>query len=130
MAKIIDIPLEFTFLGEIRAEGSVRLKGRFEGNGLIKGAVYIADGAHWDGNLICDLAIIRGEFHGDLAADRVFFVRGATGTGSVVSSRIQIQKGAYFDGALRMRSKPSNVTQLPTGTTKAIPRTLRQVAGN
>ncbi len=130
MAKIIDVPLDFTFLGEIRAEGSVRLRGRFEGNGLIKGAVYIAKGAHWDGNLICDLAIIRGEFHGDLAADRVFFVRGANCTGSVVSPKVQIQKGAMFSGALRMRSKASNVTPLPANTAKSLPRKLRQVAGN
>lgn len=130
MAKIIDVPLDFTFLGEIRAEGSVRLRGRFEGNGLIEGAMFIANGAQWDGNLICDLAIIRGEFHGDLAADRVFFVRGAKGSGSVVSSKIQIQKGAYFDGALRMRNKASNVTPLQTNTAKVPPRKLRQVAGN
>jgi len=130
MAKIIDVPMDFTFLGEIRAEGNVRLRGRFEGNGLIKGTVYIAKGAHWDGNLICDIAIIRGEFSGDLAADRVFFVHGSSGQGSVVSSKVQIQKGARFDGALRMRSKASNVTPLPTSTAKALPRKLRKVAGN
>lgn len=130
MAKIIDVPLDFTFLGEIRAEGSVRLRGGFEGNGLIKGAVYIAKGARWEGNLICDLAIVRGEFHGDLAAERVFFIRGSKSSGSVVSSKVQVQKGAYYSGAMRMRSKASNVTPLPAPATKTISRTLRQVAGH
>jgi cytoskeletal protein CcmA (bactofilin family) len=129
MAKIIEVPLEFTFLGEIRAEGSVRLRGRFEGNGLIKGSVYIASGAYWEGNLICDIAIVRGEFHGDLAAERIFLVRGASCTGSIVSNHVQIQTGAFFTGAMRMRKVSGTKPQLVPAAPQALPRNLRQIGG-
>jgi cytoskeletal protein CcmA (bactofilin family) len=130
MAKIIEVPLEFTFLGEIRAEGSVRLRGRFEGNGLIKGTVYVAKGASWEGNLICEMAIVRGEFHGDLAAERVFMVRGSECSGSIISPNVQIQKGAFFSGAMRMRKTPGAKTLVGPGEAPhALPRNLRQSAG-
>lgn len=127
MTKIMTLTKNSVLLGELQFEGSVRLEGRFEGNGSIKGAIYIAADAHWDGNLIADLVIVSGTVHGDTAAERIILLEGARVIGSLVSAKIHIQHGALFSGAMRMRkaameaARATNVHQMPNN--------LRQIAG-
>ena len=127
MTKIMTLAKHSAILGELQAEGSIRLEGRFEGNGSIKGAIYIAAGASWEGNLIAELVIVRGILHGDVAAERIILLEGAVATGSLVSSKIHIQLGATFSGAMRMRKTPRESTG--TATVHQLPSNLRQIAG-
>ena len=128
MAKIMTLQKDVSMIGELQSESSVRLEGRFEGNGIVKNALYVAKGARWDGNVIAELLIVKGEVHGDVAANRVILLEGSRATGSIVSTNIQIQRGAVYTGALRMRKVrktaagvmperivPSNLVQI-TGT--------------
>lgn len=128
MAKIITLAKGLTLIGEIHAESSVRLEGHFEGNGLIKGALYIVPGAFWEGNLIAELAIIQGVVEGDISAQRVIMLVGARVTGTVFSPLVQIQSGAVFNGLLRMRSERKALADNPSGAT-TLPHNLHQIAG-
>jgi len=128
MAKIITLAKDLTLIGEIHAESSVRLEGHFEGNGLIKGALYIAPGAFWEGSLIAELAIIRGVLEGDISAQRVIMLSGARVTGTVFAPLVQIQSGAVFNGLLRMRSERNALANAAADTT-ALPSNLHQIAG-
>lgn len=127
MTKIMTLAKEAVLFGELHAEGSVRLEGHFEGNGSIKGAVYIASGGCWEGNLIAELLIIRGTLRGDAAAARIILLEGARVTGSLASTKIHIQLGATFSGALRMRKTMLESTS--SATVHHLPHNLRQLAG-
>lgn len=127
MTKIMTLTQDVVLLGELQATGSVRLEGRFEGNGSIKGAIYIASGACWEGNLIAELVIVRGTFHGDVAAERIILLQGAVVTGSLVSMKIHIQLGATCTGTMRMRKISPEATG--SATIHQLPHNLRQIAG-
>lgn len=127
MTKIMTLASNCTLIGELQAEGSIRLEGRFEGNGSINGAIYIASGATWEGNLIANLVIICGTFHGDVAAERIILLHGARATGSLVSRKIHMQQGATFSGALRMRNTTGE--SAVSATIHELPHNLRQIAG-
>lgn len=128
MAKIDTLAKGMTLIGEIHAENSVRLEGRFEGNGLIKGALYIAPGACWEGNLVAELAIIQGTIEGDVSAQQVIMLPGAKVTGTVFSSLVQIRSGAIFNGLMRMRAERKALTGNGDNTA-ALPARLRRIAG-
>lgn len=127
MTKIMTLAESCTLLGELQAEGSIRLEGQFEGNGSIKGALYIASGACWEGNLIAELVIIRGTLRGDVAAERIILLEGARVTGSLVSKKIHMQLGATFSGAMRMRNTSAEAAT--SATVHQLPHNLRQSAG-
>lgn len=119
MTKIITLAKGITIAGDIHSETSVRLEGHVEGNGLVKGTLYIAPGAFWEGNLMADLTIIQGIVQGDISARQIMMLPGSSVTGTVFSPLVQIRSGAIFNGLLRMRaqrkltSDGSNVAQYP-----------------
>ena len=128
MGKIITLSKGITIIGEIHSEDSVRLEGHFEGNGLIKGALYIAPGAFWEGNLIADLVIIHGVLEGDISAQRVIMLYGSIVRGTVFSPLVQMHTGTVFNGQLRMRSERKALTK-ETDNTASYPHKLRRIAG-
>jgi len=128
MAKIITLAKGLTLIGEMHAESSVRLEGHFEGDGLIKGALYIVPGAFWEGSLIAELVIIQGSLEGDISAQRVIMLSGARVTGTVFAPLVQIQSGAAFNGKLRMRSERKALVD-EAATTAPPPNNLHQIAG-
>jgi cytoskeletal protein CcmA (bactofilin family) len=128
MAKIITLAKGITLIGEMHAESSVRLEGHFEGNGLVKGALYIVPGAFWEGNLIAELAVIQGIVRGDISAQRVIMLSGARVTGTVFAPLVQIQSGAAFNGVLRMRSERKALVDAAANTAP-LPSNLHQIAG-
>ena len=129
MGKIITLSKGITILGEIHSENSVRLEGHFEGNGLIKGALYIAPGAFWEGSLIADLVIIHGVLKGDVSAQRVIMLYGSIVTGTVFSPLVQIHSGTIFNGLLRMRAERKALAGDAVNTASAAPTNLRRIAG-
>ncbi|MBI3776591.1 MAG: polymer-forming cytoskeletal protein [Gammaproteobacteria bacterium] len=125
MAKIITLAKGLTLIGEIHAESSVRLEGHFEGNGLIKGTLYIAPGAFWEGSLIAEVVMIQGVLQGDISAQRVVMLAGSQVTGTIFAPLVQIQFGAVFNGVLRMRSERKALVDTAT----QLPANVRQIAG-
>ena len=127
MAKILTLGKGMTLMGEIHSENSVRIEGHFEGNGLIKGALYIIPGAFWEGSLIADLVIVQGVIEGDISAQRVIMLSGSIVTGTVFAPLVKIQSGAIFNGLLRMRSERKALFNDPASQA-ALPHNLRQIA--
>ncbi len=125
MAKIITLATGITLLGEIHSENSVRLEGHFEGNGLIKGTLYIVPGAFWEGSLVADRVMIQGVLQGDISAQRVIMLSGSQVTGTVFAPLVQIQFGAVFNGLLRMRAERN--ARIVAGT--PLPVKVRQIVG-
>lgn len=127
MAKITTLSKGMTLRGEMHSENSVRIEGHFEGNGLIKGALYIIPDAFWEGSLIAELVIIQGVFQGDVSAQRVIMLSGSIVTGTVFAPLVKIQSGAIFNGLLRMRSERKALLNDPASQA-ALPNNLRQIA--
>jgi len=128
MTKIITLAKGITMIGEIHADSSVRLEGHFEGNGLIKGALYIAPDAFWEGSLIAEVVIIQGVLEGDISAQRVIMLSGSRVTGTVFAPLVQIQASAIFNGLLRMRSERKALGD-DTTNAAALPSNLQRMAG-
>lgn len=124
MAKIITLAKGLTLIGELHAESNVRLEGHFEGNGLIKGTLYILPGAFWEGSLIAELAVIQGVLQGDISAQRVLMLAGSQVTGTIFAPLVQMQFGAVFNGVLRMRSERKALV----GSVTQLPAKVRQIA--
>lgn len=128
MDKIITLAKGITIAGDINSENSLRLEGHVEGNGLVKGTLYIAPGAFWEGNLMSDLAIIQGIVQGDISAQQVMMLPGSSVTGTVFSPRVQIRSGAVFNGLLRMRAQRKLTRD--GGNVALYPGNRRRVAAN
>ena len=128
MAKILTLAKGIALSGEIHAESSVRFEGHFEGNGLIKGTLYIVPGAFWEGSLIAEQVIIQGVFAGNISAQRVIMFPGARVSGTVLSPLVQIKFGAVFTGLLRMRSERKALVDHLVNTAVP-PSNLQQIAG-
>ena len=127
MAKITTLGKGMTLIGEMHSENSVRIEGHFEGNGLIKGALYIIPGAFWEGSLIAELVIVQGVLEGDISAQRVLMLSGSIVTGTVFAPLVKIQSGAIFNGLLRMRSERKALLNDPASQA-TLPNNLRQIA--
>jgi cytoskeletal protein CcmA (bactofilin family) len=76
-----------TFVGNLTCGGDLAIAGTVRGDAAIKGLFTLADGAHWEGNVAVENAMIAGEFYGKL----------------VVAQKLEIRKTARIRGALQAR---------------------------
>ncbi len=86
-------------VGDIETEGALLLTGAIRGNGRIGGEVSISSGAHWEGDVHANSAVIAGTVIGSVTIDDKLEV-GASARlrGSVTAKRIAIALGAQIEG--------------------------------
>jgi cytoskeletal protein CcmA (bactofilin family) len=88
--------------GALQGEGHFLIVGRVTGEASIRGALTLAAGGRWKGNIEADDVILAGEMDGELVArGRVEILASARVTGRVVGKGISICAGAVVEAELK-----------------------------
>jgi cytoskeletal protein CcmA (bactofilin family) len=89
------------FEGRLEVDGPMSLGGTIIGDGQVRGVLSIAEGAHWQGNVQAESAIVSGRVSGDLTvAGRLEIGKSAVIRGAVRADVIAIADGASVDGEI------------------------------
>jgi cytoskeletal protein CcmA (bactofilin family) len=89
------------FEGRLDVNGPMSLGGTIVGDGEVRGALSIAEGAHWHGNVQAESAIVSGRVTGDLTvAGKLEIGKSAVIRGAVCADVIAIADGASVDGEM------------------------------
>ena len=76
------------------------------GDGYIEGAVVLAAGAYWKGNVTADYVQIAGKVEGNVAArSKIELTATAVVTGDLSAPVVAMAEGALYEGAI---SRPRN----------------------
>jgi cytoskeletal protein CcmA (bactofilin family) len=84
------------FEGRLEVSGPMSLSGTIIGDGVISGALSIAQGGDWRGNVSAQSAVITGRVTGDLLVEAKLEI----GKTAVMHGRVQARIIAIADGAL------------------------------
>jgi cytoskeletal protein CcmA (bactofilin family) len=88
-------------VGNIATEGALLVNGTVQGNGRVGGEVAISSGAHWEGDLHADCAVIAGTVIGNISVDdKLEIGASARLRGSIAAKRIVIARGAQIEGEM------------------------------
>ena len=86
-------------IGDIDTGGALLVNGSVQGNGRVGGEVALSTGAHWEGDLQAERAVIAGTVIGNLTvADKLEIGASARLRGRVSARRIAIALGAQIEG--------------------------------
>lgn len=89
------------FEGRLEVNGPMSLGGTIVGDGEIRGVLSIAEGAHWQGNVQAQSAIVAGRVSGDLTVTgKLEIGKSAVIRGAVRAEVIAIADGASVDGEM------------------------------
>jgi len=92
--------------GELNGKGSYHIQGEVVGDGDIEGAVVLAAGAYWKGNVTADYVRIAGKVEGNVAArSKIELTATAVVTGDLSAPVVAMAEGALYEGAI---SRPRN----------------------
>lgn len=84
--------------GNITSENDFRIDGEFTGNLDCRARVIIGPSGNFQGDIVCENAIVEGIFNGKLRVGDVLEVRqGALIEGDVTTGKLQVQAGSVFD---------------------------------
>lgn len=87
-------------------EGEINSKNPLIVNGVVKGivkgekSIETGDKSQLDAKIVCNNAIIKGGFNGDIEALYVLIGGTARVEGQIKTKRIKIEKGAVFNGRI------------------------------
>jgi len=97
--------------GVLRGKGNYQIQGEVVGDGDIEGAVVLAAGAYWKGNVTADYVRIAGKVEGNVAAhSKIELTQTAVVTGDLLAPVVAIAEGALYEGAIS-RSRKTQVTR-------------------
>ena len=107
--------------GELNGKGSYHIQGEVVGDSDIEGAVVLAAGAYWKGNVTADYVRIAGKVEGNVVArSKIELTPTAVVTGNLSGPVVAIAEGALYEGAISQPRK-TQVTRYnerrDTGTT-------------
>jgi len=89
------------FQGTLSGTGSYHIQGEVVGDGDIEGAVVLAAGAYWKGNVTADYIRIAGKVEGNVVArSKIELVPTAVVTGDLSCPVLAIAEGALYEGAI------------------------------
>lgn len=108
--------------GELNGKGSYHIQGEVVGDGDIEGAVVLAAGAYWKGNVTADYVQIAGKVEGNVAArSKIELTATAVVTGDLSAPVVAMAEGALYEGAI---SRPRN-TQVTRYSERRDPDTTK-----
>ncbi len=88
--------------GAFNGRGRYLVQGEVVGSAEIDGAVVLAAGAFWKGELVADYVKVAGRIEGDVTArTRLELEATAVVTGNLASPVIAIAEGAAYEGTIR-----------------------------
>lgn len=91
--------------GRITGKGHFLVSGEIRGDASIEGAVTVAEGGRWDGNIEADDVIVAGSVTGDISARESLEITAlARIEGRIRAARIAMAEGSVVDGEIQVVS--------------------------
>ena len=91
--------------GDVETPGALVMCGYVRGDGDVKGALSLSDGAGWDGEVHARSGVIAGTINGAIRVDEKLEIRAsAVIRGRVTARSIAIAKGAVIEGEVTVTS--------------------------
>lgn len=92
-----------SFNGRMKFTEPVKISGRFEGEIIAEGFLYIEEGAYVRADVTAGSVIIAGEVHGNVqAAQKVEMLPSGKIYGNVRTAKLRIADGVVFEGKCEM----------------------------
>jgi cytoskeletal protein CcmA (bactofilin family) len=97
--------------GVLQGKGSYLIQGEVVGDGDIEGAVVLAAGAYWKGDVVADYVRIAGKVEGHVVARaKIELTPTAVVTGDLSAPVVAIAEGAQYEGAIS-RPRKTQITR-------------------
>ena len=103
------------FLGELRFKDLFRVDGRVKGKIVSDNTLIVGESGNVDAEIDCGMVSIRGTVSGHVRGrQRIEVLAGARVQGTLVSPKVVIEEGAFFQGDCDMSASPKGaVVSLP-----------------
>jgi cytoskeletal protein CcmA (bactofilin family) len=96
--------------GRVSGNGNIIILGSLDGEFNLKGEIKIAQPANIKGEVKADVISVNGSVQGSLTAQqRVHLDQTARIEGKIITPRLSIAEGAFFDGEITMRGRSPKV---------------------
>jgi len=104
------------FLGELRFKDTLRIDGRLKGKIVSDNTLIVGESGHVEAEIDCGVVSIRGTVTGRVhGRQRIELLAGSKVLATLVSPKLVIEDGAFFQGDCEMGA-------LPAGTAAPAPR--------
>jgi cytoskeletal protein CcmA (bactofilin family) len=91
------------FLGELRFRDTLRIDGRLKGKIVSDNTLIVGEAGHVEADIDCGVVSIRGTVSGRVhGRQRIEVLAGSKVTATLVSPRLLIEDGAFFQGQCEM----------------------------
>lgn len=98
-------------VGDIETTGALMVSGRVRGNGRIDGELSMSAGAHWEGDVLAQRAVIAGRITGSITvSDKIEIAASAVIQGRVTACMIAMARGATIDGDVTVTGQEPIIT--------------------
>jgi cytoskeletal protein CcmA (bactofilin family) len=99
-----------SFNGRMRFTAPVKISGRFEGEIIAEGFLYIDEGAYVRADVTAGSIVIAGEVHGNVqAAQKVEMLSTGKIYGNVRTGKLRIADGVVFEGKCEMLKNSDSI---------------------
>jgi cytoskeletal protein CcmA (bactofilin family) len=103
------------FLGELRFRDTMRIDGRLKGKVVSDNTLIIGESGQVDADIDCGVVSIRGTVTGRVhGRQRIELLAGARVQATLVSPKLVIEDGAFFQGDCQMGTPPAHAPLLVT----------------
>jgi cytoskeletal protein CcmA (bactofilin family) len=103
------------FLGELRFRDTLRIDGRLKGKIVSDNTLIIGESGQVDADIDCGVVSIRGTVSGRVhGRQRIELLAGSKVQATLISPKLVIEDGAFFQGDCQMGSPPKGAF-LPAG---------------
>lgn len=118
---------ETVFSGTMRFSRSLKIDGKFEGEIISSGFLYIEEGAEVKANIKVKSIVIGGVVHGNIeATDKLEMLDSGKVYGNVRTSKLKIADGVVFEGKCEMIKDPDTI-DIFSGSADKLKSTLETV---
>jgi cytoskeletal protein CcmA (bactofilin family) len=95
------------FLGELRFRNVLRIDGRLKGKVVSDNTLIVGETGHVEADIDCGVVSIRGTVLGRVhGRQRIELLAGSRVLATLVSPKLVIEDGAYFEGECEMGGTP------------------------
>ncbi len=104
------------FLGELRFRDTMRIDGRLKGKIVSDNTLIIGESGQVEADIDCGVVSIRGTVSGRVhGRQRIELLAGAKVQATLISPKLVIEDGAFFQGDCEMGGPPRGALAAPPG---------------
>ena len=105
-SKTSTIAAGVEIVGEIKANGNIRIDGKVKGNITLTGKLVVVNTGVIEGDVKCKNANIAGKFDGKIIVEETLTLHETSSVhGDIVTDKLVVENGAVFTGTCNMDKK-------------------------